>query len=100
LAVPIGTRQAAIDAYNEWHSSACTCPGWHELGFCDKRADASDSPEFLHRITLNHARHSLTGYDRAYNRLAGRVGHQDAHEILRAEVDAALEAELTARQHP
>ena len=97
LAFPADPRQAAIDAYNDWHSTACTCPGWHELGFCDKHAAASDPPEFLHRITVNHARHELPGYDRADNRLAGRVGHQDAHEILRAAVNAAIEAKLAAR---
>ena len=96
LGFPANPQQAAIEAYNQWHSDGCTCPGWRELGFCDKRADASDSPEFLHRITVNYARHRLTGYDRAYNRLAGRVGHQDAHEILRAEVNAAIEAKLDA----
>jgi hypothetical protein len=98
LVFPADPRQAAIDAYNNWHSDDCTCPGWQELGFCDKHADASDPPEFLRRITVNYARHELTGYDRAYNRLAGRVGHQDAHEILRAEVNAAIEAKLDARQ--
>jgi hypothetical protein len=70
-------------------------PGWHELGFCDKRTDASDSPEFLRRITVNCVRHRLSGYDRAYNRLAGRVGHQNAHGILRAEVNAATRQKLT-----
>ena len=98
LAFPADPQQAAIEACNKWHSGGCTCPSWHELGFCDKRADASDSPEFLRRITVNYARHRLTGYDRAYNRLAGRVGHQDAHEILRAEVNAAIEAKLDARR--
>jgi hypothetical protein len=34
----------------------------------------------------------------AYNRLAGLVGHQDAHEILRAEVNAVIEARLDARR--
>jgi hypothetical protein len=96
LAFPGDPQQAAIDAYNKWHSDGCTCPGWRELGFCDKRADASDSPKFLRRITVNHVRHRLTGYDREYNRLAGRVGHQDAQEILRAEVNAAIEAKLDA----
>jgi hypothetical protein len=100
LVLPAGPQQAAIEAYNEWHSGGCTCPGWRELGFCDKRAEASDSPEFLRRITVNYARHRLTGYDRAYNRLAGRIGHQDAHEILRAEVNAAIEAKLDARPRP
>jgi hypothetical protein len=78
--------------------AGCTCPGWHDLGFCDKRADASDSPEFLRRITVNYARHELTGCDRAHNQLARRVGHQDAHEILRSEVNAAIEAKLDARR--
>lgn len=98
LVFPADPQQAAIKAYNKWHSDGCTCSGWHEFGFCDKRADVSDSPEFLRRITVNYARHSLTGYDRAYDRLAGRVGHQDAHEILRAEVNAAIEAKLDAHR--
>ena len=99
LVLPADPQQAAIEAYNEWHSDGCTCPGWYESGFCDKRAEASDSPEFLRRITINYLRHYLTGYDRVFDRLAGRVGHQDAHEILRTEVNAAIEAKLeTHRQ--
>jgi hypothetical protein len=98
LVFPADPQQAAIDSYNNWHSDDCTCPGWHKVGFCDKRADASDPPEFLRRITVNYARHELTGYDRAYNRLAGRIGHQNAHEILRAEVNVAIEAKLDAHQ--
>jgi hypothetical protein len=94
LVFPADPQRAAIEAYNEWHSTGCTCSGWHDLGFCDKRADASDSAEFLRRITVNHARHQLTGYDRAWNQLAARVGRQDAHEILRSEVNAAIEAKL------
>ncbi len=95
LVFPADPQQAAIEAYNKWHSAGCMCPGWRELGFCDKHADASDPPEFLRRITVSYARHRLTGYDRAYNRLAGRIGRQDAHEILRAEVNAAIEANST-----
>jgi hypothetical protein len=98
LAFPADPQQPAIEAYNKWHSDSCTCSGWHELGSCDKRATASDSPEFLRRIVVNDARHRLTGYDRAYHQLAGRVGHQDAHELLRAEVNAAIEAKLDARR--
>jgi hypothetical protein len=100
LAFPVDPQQTAIEAYNKWHSGSCTCPGWHELGFCDKRAAASDSPEFLRRITVNYVRHRLTGYDRAYSQLAGRVGHQDAHEVLRAEVNAAIEAKLGLIRRP
>jgi hypothetical protein len=58
--------------------------------------NARYSMALLRRITVNYARHRLTGYDRAYNRLVGRVGHQDAHEILRAELIAAIEAKLDA----
>ena len=96
VVLPANPQEAAIAAYNKWHSDNCTCSGWNELGFCGKRADASDPPEFLRRITVNHVRHQLTGYDRAYNRLVGRVGHRDAHEILRAEVNTAIEAKLDA----
>lgn len=96
VVLPADTQEAAIAAYNKWHSDNCTCSGWNELGFCGKRADVSDSPEFLRRVTVNHVRHQLTGYDRAYNRLFGRVGHQDAHEILRAEVNTAIEVKLDA----
>jgi hypothetical protein len=100
LVFPADPQQTAIDAYNQWHSASCTCPSWRELGFCGKRADVGDPSEFLHRITVNYARHSLTGYDRAYKRLTGRVGHQDAHEFLRAEVTAAIEARLEASAPP
>jgi hypothetical protein len=36
----------------------------------------------------------------AYDRLAGRVGRQDARELLRAAVNAATEGELDARHQP
>jgi hypothetical protein len=99
LIFPASPEQAAIAAYNSWHSASCTCPGWRDQGCCAKRAGVGDSPEFLHRITVNYARHELTGYDRAYHRLAGRVGHQDAREILRSAVDAAIEAKLAGPGH-
>lgn len=98
--IPSRPQQAAIEAYNRWHLAGCTCPGWREIGFCGKRADASNSPEFLRRITVSFVRHQLTAYDRACSLLAGRVGRQDAREILRAEVDAAIEAELDAPRRP
>jgi hypothetical protein len=96
VAFPADLRQTAIDAYNKRHSDSCTCPGWQELGFCAKRAEAGDSPELLRRITVDYVRRGLAGYNRAHSRLAGRVGHRDAHEILRAKVNAAIEAELDA----
>jgi hypothetical protein len=96
LVIPADPRQAAIDAYNRWHAASCTCPGWRDLGFCGKRADASDLPDFLHRITVDHARHELTGYDRAYNQLARRAGRENAHEVLRSAVNSAIEARLNA----
>jgi hypothetical protein len=94
LVLPADPRQAAMEAYNKWHSAGCTCPGWHDSGFCDKRAGTADSPEFLRRITVNYMRHELTGYDRANSRLAGSTGHQGAHEILRSAVNAAIAAKL------
>ena len=89
-------QRAAVAAYNKWHTHDCTCPGRWAQGFCDKRAAASDAPEFLRRITINYVRHTLTGYDDAYDRLARRVGHQEAHELLRAKVNAAIAAKLDA----
>jgi hypothetical protein len=94
LVLPADLRQAAIVGYNKWHAHGCTCPDWRTDGFCDKRADASDALEFLRRITINYVRHTLTGYDDAYGQLARRVGHQDAHELLRAKVNAAIAAKL------
>ncbi|HEX3711514.1 MAG TPA: hypothetical protein VHV09_01870 [Trebonia sp.] len=96
LVLPADPQRAAIEAYNQWHSAGCTCPGLRDLGFCDKRADAGDPPEFLRRITAAYARHQLAGYDRAHTQLAGRAGHQAAHEILRSEVNAAIKARLAA----
>ncbi len=94
--IPACPQQAAIEAYNRWHLAGCTCPAWREIGFCGKRAEAGDSPEFLRRITVSFVRRQLTAYDRASSRLASRVGHQDAREILRAAVNAAIEAKLDA----
>ena len=98
--LPARPQQAAIEAYNQWHLAGCTCPGWREIGFCGKRADAGDCPEFLRRITVSFVRHQLTAYHRACSRLAGRMGGQDAREILRAEVNAAIEAKLDAPPRP
>jgi hypothetical protein len=96
LVIPADPRQAAIAVYNSWHAANCTCPGWREFGFCDKRADAGDPPDFLYRITVNYARHELSGYDRAYSQLARRTGRETAREVLRSAVYAAIEARLGA----
>jgi hypothetical protein len=98
LVLPAHLQRAAISSYNRWHSNGCACGGWWSDGFCDKRASTSDSPEFLRRITVNFVRHELTGYDDAYDQLARRVGHQEAHELLRAKVNAVIEAKLNVRR--
>lgn len=96
LELPADLLSKAIGEYNRWHSENCNCPSEWSGGFCDKRASAGDSPVFLRRISVNYVRHELTGYDRAYHLLARRVGQQQAHELLRSKVNAAIEAKLDA----
>ena len=98
LVLPAHPQRAAIASYNDWHAHGCTCAGRWSEGFCDKRATADGSPEFLRRITVNYVRHELTGYDDAYEQLARRVGRQQAHGLLRAKVNAVIEAKLSARR--
>ena len=49
-------------------------------------ADEGSDPEFLARITVNYLRHERTAYDDLWKSLAGRVGKDDAHELLRERV--------------
>lgn len=75
-------QRAAIAHYNEL---------WLGRGFAralgeTKEARATDSPEFLARITVNYLRHALTNYERELARLYGRVGIEEAKDRLRERI--------------
>lgn len=53
-------------------------------------ASPGSSRAFLQRITVNYARHQLTGYDRNLERVAGQVGVAQAVTAIRRRIYAAI----------
>jgi hypothetical protein len=75
----------AITSYNEFNG---------EIAFerCHDFTPASESgdKEFLHRILVNYIRHNLSDYDERIERMFGKVGKQEAYEILNRKIYAAI----------
>jgi len=66
-------RQEAIKSYNDSHwYSAC--------------ATEDSNLSFLARIMVNYIRHSLTEYDRNLEELAGKIGVQEAIDVIRRRI--------------
>lgn len=60
--------QSAILEYNRYHP--------------DEPASHNHSISFLNRITVNYLRHKLTNYDEKLNVLFGKVGKDEAYQLL------------------
>jgi hypothetical protein len=60
--------QSAISEYNNYHP--------------DEPASHNHSISFLNRITVNYLRHRLTNYDEKLNALFGKVGKDEAYQLL------------------
>jgi hypothetical protein len=56
----------------------------------EKRAHASDSPEFLDRISVNYLRHQLTPYEEHLGQIAGKTGAHEARDSLRSAIYEAI----------
>ena len=77
--IPLETaRRNAIASYNEHQS-------WRD-DWWGRNADENSDPAFLERITVNYLRHEQTSYDNLWGKLVGRVGRQEAHELLRERI--------------
>lgn len=76
------TREA-VQSFNyrgEYRAASRGQAGWFD------RATENSDPEFLDRITVNYLRHERTAYDDLWESLAGKVGKDDAHELLRKRI--------------
>jgi hypothetical protein len=60
--------QSALLEYNRYHP--------------DEPASHNNSIAFLNRITVNYLRHKLTNYDEKLNALFGKVGKDEAYQLL------------------
>lgn len=73
----------AIEHYNNYHDTLGKYD-FMPVSLC------SCSREFLNRITVNYLRHECTDYDYELSEIAGKVGVQDAHDILKERVNEAI----------
>lgn len=70
----------AIDSYNIYHA-------WDRY---PSYADEDCDTEFLNRITVNYLRHECTEYEEQLYELSGKVGIQEAHDILKERINQAI----------
>lgn len=75
--------------YNDWHE--CDRNGMPNLDFIPADPKHSD-PEFLHRITINYLRHECTSYDDELDKLFGKTGTHEAHQILQRRINKEIRA--------
>jgi hypothetical protein len=68
---------------------------WEGRRASDSRATPDPDDEFLERITVNYLRHQTTGYDAEGRKIKGKVGVDDAHDVLREEVYNAISEAYT-----
>lgn len=73
--------------YNDWNE--CDRNGMPNLDFIPADPKHSD-PEFLHRITINYLRHECTSYDDELDKLFGKTGTHEAHQILQRRINKEI----------
>lgn len=71
----------AIRSYNRWKDRQAILR--EDFFDSSQVADEDSDPEFLKRITRNYVRHELTNYDEVLGELRGRVGMEEAYEIIK-----------------
>ncbi len=81
-------QKKAVDHYNSiWD-------GYDENGrFREencRRANGTEDDQFLDRITVNYIPHSLTGYEERLLKTRGKVGSEDARNIIRSDILNAI----------
>lgn len=70
-----------IGSYNAFHEEMY-CERGHEY----QPANKHSHPSFLERITVNYIRHDLTEYDTHLEEVAGRIGVDEAKQVIRRRV--------------
>ena len=71
----------ACSNYNWWHSL-------DKYHYC--YATPTSDEEFLKRITINFIRHQCTCYENELYKMYGKVGVQEAHDILQERINEAI----------
>lgn len=85
-------RHRAVENYNQHQQERALNSHRGREQFWSRATPDSDEG-FLARITVNYIRHVLTKYDRLLSDLRGKVGVEDAKELVREQVyDAIREA--------
>ena len=84
---------AAIRSYNRFHEDL-----YYDRGHRYEPAARDSSLEFLQRITVNHLRHNLSNYDSRLEALFGKVGKQEAYQILNRKIYAKIAEEYPLLQ--
>jgi len=82
---PATLEMATARAIRSFNDRAAT----RAYGDYDPATPDSD-PAFLARITVNYLRHERTSYDALGAQLFGLVGREEAHDLLRERVLAAI----------
>lgn len=70
----------AILSYNEFH--------YDDGRFADKGSDK----EFLKRICINYLRHECTVYEEELDKIFGKVGVREAHDLLQNRINEEIRA--------
>lgn len=75
----------AIKSYNDFHYDLCLYRGYDFVP-----ADIHSDPDFLTRICTNYIRHECTNYERQIHRMFGKVGVQEAHDIIQKRINEKI----------
>lgn len=77
----------AVEHYNEWQYYKGR---YERIIYGDNKTGYFADTEFLNRISVNYLRHECTEYDDVLYEMAGNVGVQEAHNILKKRINQAI----------
>lgn len=75
----------AINSYNNFHSDL-----YFHRGYDFTPADTNSDPDFLARICTNYIRHECTNYEHQIHKMFGKVGVQEAHDIIQKRINEKI----------
>lgn len=77
----------AVEHYNEWQDYKGR---YERIIYGDNKTGYFADTEFLNRISVNYLRHECTEYEEQLYELSGKVGIQEAHDILKERINQAI----------
>ena len=78
--------ERACRQYNEWNLSNSGYGSKYEF----EEATPMSNDKFLARICTNYLRHKCTSYERHLNKMFGKVGVREGHDVLQARINDAI----------